>query len=187
MSDLKTAPPGQYLTFFICGDEYGVGILRVKEILEYESVTRVPGTTACIRGVMNLRGSVVPVVDFAAKMRLPVSPITNRTCIVVLEVQTDGEHLVLGVVADSVSQVVELRAEDIEPPPAFGTRLAVDHLTGMGKAGRKFVLLLDIDRVLSPAELLAASSAADERVALPPAPENAAAAQAPVPPAPATR
>src|SRR5260370_41819766 len=139
MSDLKTAPPGQYLTFFICGDEYGVGILRVKQIIEYESVTRVPGTTASIRGVMNLRGSVVPVVDFAAKLGLPVSPITNRTCIVVVAVQTGGEHLVLGVVADSVSQAVELRAEDIEPPPSFGTRLAVAYLTGLGQAARQVV------------------------------------------------
>jgi purine-binding chemotaxis protein CheW len=159
MSDLRTALPGQYLSFLICGDEYGVGVLRVKEILEYESVTRVPRTTTCIRGVMNLRGSVVPVVDLAAKMGLPPSPITNRTCIVVLEVQTGGEQLVLGVVADSVSQVVELRAEDLERPPSFGTRLAVEYLTGIGKAGGKFVLLLDVDRVLSPGELLAASAA----------------------------
>src|ERR1700737_4347971 len=126
MSDLRTALPGQYLSFLICGDEYGVGVLRVKEILEYESVTRVPRTTPCIRGVMNLRGSVVPVVDLAAKMGLPASPITSRTCIVVLEVQTGGEQLVLGVVADSVSQVVELRAEDLERGPSFGSGLAAD-------------------------------------------------------------
>lgn len=171
MSDQRIAPAGQYLTFFICEDEYGVGILRVREIIEYDSVTRVPGTPASIRGVMNLRGSVVPVVDFAAKLRLPPAPITKRTCIVVIEVQTEGEQLVLGVVADSVSQVVDLRAEDIEPPPSFGTRLAVDYLTGMGKAGRKFVLLLDVDRVLSPAELLAASAAAEADI-----PEGAPAA-----------
>jgi len=158
MSDQSIAPPGQYLTFLICGDEYGVGILRVKEIIEYESVTRVPGTATCIRGRMNLRGSAVPVVDFAAKMDLPVSPVTSRTCIVVLEVQAAGENLMFGMVADSVSQVVELGAADIEPPPSFGSRLAVDYLAGMGKAGPKFILLLDIDRVLSPAELLAASA-----------------------------
>jgi purine-binding chemotaxis protein CheW len=184
MSELRTALPGQYLTFLICGDEYGVGILRVKEILEYESVTRVPGTAACIRGMMNLRGSVVPVVDFAAKMNLVASPITNRTCIVVVEVQTEGEQLVLGVVADSVSQVVELRAEDIEPPPSFGTRLAVDYLTGMGKAGPKFVLLLDVDRVLSPAELLVASTAMAAEAAPPAAPGDAASTEAAPPTTP---
>src|ERR1700737_815569 len=175
MSDQPIALPGQYLTFLICGDEYGVGILRVKEIIEYESVTRVPGTTACIRGGMNLRGSVVPVVDFAAKMGLPASPITNRTCIVVLEVQTGGEQLVLGLVADSVSQVVELRAEDLEPRPSFGTRRAVDYLTGIGKAGGKFVMLLDVDLVLSPAELLAASAATAAEAAGAPALEKAGA------------
>jgi purine-binding chemotaxis protein CheW len=179
MSDQQRALPGQYLTFLICGDEYGVGVLRVKEIIEYESVTRVPGTAASIRGVMNLRGSVVPVVDLAAKVGLSASPITSRTCIVVLEVQTGGEQLVLGVVADSVSQVVELRAEDLEPPPAFGTRLPVDYLTGIGKAGGKFVLLLDVDRVLSPGELLAASAATAAEAALPAAPEGAASAEAP--------
>jgi purine-binding chemotaxis protein CheW len=180
MSDQHSALPGQYLTFLICGDAYGVAVLRVKEILEYENVTRVPGTPASIRGVMNLRGSVVPVVDFAAKMGLPVSPITKRTCIVVHEVQTGGEQLVLGVVADSVRQVVELRAEDIEPPPSFGTRLAVDYLTGIGKAGGKFVLLLDVDRLLSPAELFAASAATAE-APLPAPPEGAASAAAPAP------
>ncbi len=179
MSVQPIAPPGQYLTFLICGDEYGVGIGRVKEIIEYESVGPVPGTADCIRGAMNLRGSAVPVVDFAAKMGLPVSPVTNRTCIVVLEVQAAGENLMFGMVADSVSQVVELRAEDLEPPPSFGMRLAVDYLAGMGKAGPKFILLLDIDRVLSPAELLAASAAAAAEAALPAAPENAASAEAP--------
>jgi purine-binding chemotaxis protein CheW len=179
MSDQPIAPPGQYLTFLICGDEYGVEILRVKEVIEYESVTRVPGTAACIRGRMNLRGSAVPVVDFAAKMGLPIPPVTSRTCIVVLEVQAAGENLMFGMVADSVSQLVELCAEDIEPPPSFGTRLAVDYLAGMGKAGPKFILLLDIDRVLSPAELLAASAATAPEAALLAVHESAASAEAP--------
>lgn len=148
----------QYLGFHVAGEEYGVGILRVKEILEYDTVTRVPNTPPSIRGVINLRGSVVPVVDLAVKLGLPESPITRRTCIVVVEVGTEGERAVLGVIADAVSQVIDLSPEDIDPPPAFGPRVHVDYLLGMGKSQKKLILLLDIDRVLSTEELIAASS-----------------------------
>ncbi len=144
----------QYLGFFIAEEEYAIGILRVKEILEYDTITRVPGTPPCVRGVFNLRGSVVPVVDLALKFALPQSPITKRSCIVVVEVELDGQKTVMGVIADAVSEVLDLGSEDVEPPPAFGTRVHMDHLLGMGKAGKKFILLLDIDRVLSPNELM---------------------------------
>jgi len=144
----------QYLGFFIADEEYAIAILRVKEILEYDTITRVPGTPPCVRGVFNLRGSVVPVVDLALKFGLPQSQTTKRTCIVVVEVELDGNKTVMGVVADAVSEVLDLGAGDIEPPPAFGTRVHMDHLLGMGKAGKKFILLLDIDRVLSLNELM---------------------------------
>jgi len=150
----KTTDQAQYLGFYIAEEEYAIGILRVKEILEYDTITRVPGTPPSIRGVINLRGSVVPVVDLALKLGLPESPITNRTCIVVVEVDLDGERTVMGVMADAVSQVMDLGGGDIEPPPAFGTRVHMDHLLGMGKAGKKFILLLDIDRILSVNELM---------------------------------
>jgi len=150
----KTPDQAQYLGFYIADEEYAIGILRVKEILEYDTITRVPGTPPCIRGVINLRGSVVPVVDLALKFGLPERPITKHTCIVVVEVDLDGERTVMSVIADAVSQVMDLGAADIEPPPAFGTRVHMDHLLGMGKAGRKFILLLDIDRVLSVNELM---------------------------------
>jgi len=149
----QTTDQAQYLGFTIADEEYAIGILRVKEILEYDTMTRVPGTPPSIRGVINLRGSVVPVVDLALKFGLPESPITKRTCIVVVEVDLDGERTVMGVMADAVSQVMDLGAADIEPPPAFGTRVHMDHLLGMGKAGKKFILLLDIDRILSVNEL----------------------------------
>ncbi len=149
----------QYLTFYLAGEEYAIGILRVKEILEYDTVTPVPQTPPAIRGVINLRGSVVPVVDLAAKFGLPPSPIAKRTCIVIVEVSLDGRETVMGVLADAVSQVMDLTAADIEPPPAFGTRVKVDYLQGMGKVGKKFVLILDIDQVLSAPELLAAEAA----------------------------
>jgi len=158
----KTTDQAQYLGFYIAEEEYAIGILRVKEILEYDTITKVPGTPPSIRGVINLRGSVVPVVDLALKFGLPESPITKRTCIVVVEVDLDGERTVMGVMADAVSQVIDLGPEDVEPPPAFGTRVHMDYLLGMGKAGKKFILLLDIDRVLSANELLQAAAAVPE-------------------------
>jgi purine-binding chemotaxis protein CheW len=157
-STVQSVDQGQYLTFRIAGEEYAIGILRVKEILQYEAVTRVPRTPPWIRGVINLRGSVVPVVDLAVKFGLPESAVSGTTCIVIVEVALDGEQAVMGVMADSVSQVVDLAAADIEPPPAFGTRVRVDFLPGMGKVGKGFVLILDIDKVLSSEEVLAATT-----------------------------
>jgi purine-binding chemotaxis protein CheW len=152
-SEPTVAEQAQYLGFYIAGEEYAIGILRVREILEYDTLTRVPTTPPSIRGVINLRGSVVPVVDLAVKFGLPESVVSKRTCIVVVEVDLDGERAVMGLLADAVSQVIDLPASDVEPPPPFGTRVRVDCLIGMGRAGRKFVLLLDIDKLLSLDEL----------------------------------
>lgn len=138
----------QYLTFQLAGEEYAFGILRVKEILEHEVITRVPNAPPAVRGVINLRGAVVPVVDLALRFGLPATAITRRTCIVIVEVQTEEEQLVMGVLVDAVSQVIDLAAGDIEPPPPFGARVRVDHLVGMGKLDKKFVLILDVDRLL---------------------------------------
>ncbi|MBN1208513.1 MAG: chemotaxis protein CheW [Myxococcaceae bacterium] len=147
----------QYLSFFIAGEEYAIGILQVREIIEYETVTRVPSAPPWIRGVTNLRGSVLPVVDLAMKFGLPPSTINRRSCIVVVEVSFQGEKLVMGVLADAVGQVLDLGPGDVEPVPAFGTSVQADYLAGMGRAGKKFILLLDIDRVLSGQELRATS------------------------------
>ena len=155
----------QYLTFFIRSEEYAVGILRVKEILEYEAVTRVPGMPSHVRGVINLRGAVLPVVDLAAKFGHAETEPTRTTCIVVVETKVEGEMLVIGLLADSVSQVIDLTSEQIEPPPSFGTGVRLDFLTGMGKLDGRLVLLLDLDRILSPVELLEAidaSAASDD-------------------------
>jgi purine-binding chemotaxis protein CheW len=148
----------QYLCFRLAGEECAIGILRVREIIEYDTVTKVPAMPPWVRGVMNLRGGVVPVIDLTVKFGLPESPVTNRTCIVIAEVELDGEPAVMGIVVDAVSQVLELSPADIEPPPAFGTSVRTDYLLGLGKFGDRFVLLLDIDRVLSAAELLKAAS-----------------------------
>ena len=150
----NTTDQTQYLTFHIAGEEYAVGILRVKEIITYGTLTTVPQTPPSIRGVINLRGSVVPVVDLAVKFGLPTSPVTDRTCIVIVELNFGAEPTVMGITADSVSEVVELFSDDILPAPPFGTHVNTDFLRGMGKAGAKFVLILDIDKVLSASDII---------------------------------
>jgi purine-binding chemotaxis protein CheW len=144
----------QYLSFELAGEEFAFGILRVKEILEYDTITRVPNAPVAVRGVINLRGSVVPVVDLALQFGLAPTTITKRTCIVIVEAQVDGVDLVMGVLADAVSQVIDLGPEAIEPPPAFGSRVSVEYLVGLGKLDdKKFVLILDIDRLLGDVTL----------------------------------
>jgi purine-binding chemotaxis protein CheW len=168
-SQAALAEQAQYLGFVVADAEYAIGILRVREILEYDTVTRVPTTPRSIRGVINLRGRVVPVVDLAVKVGLAESAITKRTCIVVVEAELEGQPVVMGVLADRVSQVIDLRAGEIEAPPSFGTPVRVDCLLGIGRAaGRGIILLLDIDKVLSFEDL----------GATPPSPEASPAAEA---------
>src|SRR5436305_6364683 len=144
----------QYLTFIIAGEEYAVNLLRVKEIIEYDVITEIPKTPEWVRGVINLRGNVVPVIDLAVKFRLAPSVAGKLTCIVITEVQSEGEPTVMGIMADSVRQVIDLNLNDIESPPTFGTRVKVDYLLGMARSGKKFCLLLDTEKVLSTEELL---------------------------------
>jgi len=143
----------QYLTFHLAGEEYAVGILQIREIITYGTLTKVPHTPPSIRGVINLRGNVVPVVDLGRKFGLTASPVTDRTCIVIVEANINENRTVMGVIADSVSQVISMSENDILPAPAFGTRVRIDFLRGMGKSGDKFVLVLDIDKVLSADDL----------------------------------
>jgi purine-binding chemotaxis protein CheW len=145
----------QYLTFITAGEEYAISIVKVTEIVEYEAVTTVPNTPIWIRGVTNLRGRVVPVVDLAVKFGLPASGISKFSCIIITEVLFQGENLTMGVLADSVSQVIELSADEIEQTPPFGTRVKTEFLLGMGALGKKFCLILDIDKVLCADEMLA--------------------------------
>jgi purine-binding chemotaxis protein CheW len=154
----------QYLTFFTAGEEYAIGIVKVSEIVEYETVTTVPNTPIWIHGVTNLRGRVIPVVDLAVKFGLPASRISKFSCIIVTEVMFQGERLTMGVLADAVSQVIELSAEEIEQTPPFGTRVKTEYLLGMGALGKKFCLILDIDKVLSADELLAVTESVSDEV-----------------------
>ena len=136
---------------------------KIREIIEYEVVTTVPNTPHWISGVTNLRGRVIPVVDLAVKFGLPSSRISKFSCVIIADVLFQGENLTMGVLADSVSQVIDLAADEIEKTPPFGTRVKTEYLLGMGVMGKKFCLILDIDKVLSADEMLAVTeSIADE-------------------------
>ncbi len=145
--------PTQYLTFMLGGEVYAIGILSIKEIIEYGGLTTVPMMPDTIRGVINLRGAVVPVMDLATRFGKTPSEINKRTCIVIVELEAAGERQVLGVVVDSVNAVQEIAPADIEPAPSFGMRIASDFIAGMGKVNGKFVILLNIQQVLSVDEI----------------------------------
>ena len=150
------ALPSQFLTFMLGEEQFAVGILHIKEIIEYGSLATVPMMPACVRGVINLRGAVVPVMDLSARFGRSPSAITKRSCIVIVEVEGAGgeSKQVLGMLVDAVNAVVEIAAGDIEPAPSFGTRIRPDFIAGIGKVNSKFVILLAIDRVLSTEEVV---------------------------------
>ena len=145
--------PTQYLTFMLAGETFAIGILAIKEIIEYHTLTTVPMMPDCVRGVINLRGAVVPVVDLLRRFGRQPSEVTKRTCVVIVEVRCDGESQVIGVVVDAVNEVLDIEPSEIEPAPAFGTRLRSEFIRGMGKVRGKFVILLDVDHVLSPSDI----------------------------------
>lgn len=145
----------QYLTFMLGGESFAMGILCIKEIIEYTGLTQVPMMPECIRGVINLRGAVVPVLDLAVRFGKLPSEVTKKTCIVIIEVTADDEHHDMGVVVDAVNAVLEIPHAEIEPPPAFGAKIRTDFIEGMGKVNGKFVILLNANQVLSIDELSA--------------------------------
>jgi purine-binding chemotaxis protein CheW len=143
----------QYLTFLLSGEMMAIAILNIKEIIEYGSLTEVPMMPGFIRGVINLRGSVVPVVDLSVRFGRNKTEVSRRTCIVIIEVENVDEKHDIGVMVDSVSEVLEIPRSEIEPPPAFGAKIRVDFMHGMGKVAGKFVIILDANKVLSVDEL----------------------------------
>jgi purine-binding chemotaxis protein CheW len=143
----------QYLTFVLAGEVFAMGILAIKEIIEYANLTEVPMMPDYVRGVINLRGAVVPVIDLSVRFGKPPSPVTKRTCIVIVEIVASGERHVFGVVVDAVNAVLDIPATEVEPPPAFGTSVRTDFIHGMGKVNGKFVILLDVDHVLATEEM----------------------------------
>lgn len=150
----------QYLTFMLGTEMFALDILGIKEILEYAPPTDIPMMPDFIRGVVNLRGAVVPVIDLCARFGRPSTPVSKRTCIVIIETGTDDERHVLGVLVDAVNEVLEIPDTDIEPPPSFGASIRADFIHGMGKVRGKFVIILDRERVLSVGEMEALAHAA---------------------------
>ncbi len=152
----------QYVTFVLMGEEYGVEIPRVREIIEYEPITRIPSMPAPVRGVMNLRGAVVPVVDLALKFGQPETPAGRETYLVVFDLVWNDESVRLGLMTTVLGRVIDVADEVIKPVPDFGTRIRADYLRGIVQVDGQFVLLLNVDRLLSPGELLDTMSARDE-------------------------
>ena len=149
----------QYLTFKLDDEVFALGIDKVREVLDYTSVTKVPQTPDFMRGVINLRGSVVPVVDMRLKFGMAKTEKTVNTCIIIVEINLEGETTVLGALADSVQEVLDLEPQQIEPAPKIGTKLRTEFIRGMGKRDEQFIIILDIDKVFSGEELSAVQGA----------------------------
>ncbi|HTS63248.1 MAG TPA: chemotaxis protein CheW [Candidatus Acidoferrales bacterium] len=144
---------GKYLTFQLANEEFGIRVLKVREIMGVQEITAVPQTPCHIKGVINLRGKVVPVIDLRLKFGLPPAEYTQRTCIIVTQVQGESGVVHMGIVVDGVSEVINLTASEIEDTPNFGEEVAAGYLLGMAKAKGKVKILLDIDKVLSSQDL----------------------------------
>lgn len=140
---------GKYLTFSLAGEEYGISILKVKEIIGIMTVTPVPQAPDYVKGVINLRGKVIPIIDLRLKFVMAEMEYTVRTCIVVVEIHSETGKIAMGIVVDSVSEVLNIRGSDIEDTPNFGTRLDTAYILGMAKSGHRVKILLDIDRVMN--------------------------------------
>ncbi|WP_251372505.1 chemotaxis protein CheW [Rheinheimera oceanensis] len=159
----QAVPPedAQYLTFTLGGEMFAIGILHIKEILEYGNLTTVPMMPAFIRGVINLRGAVVPVVDLSARFGRPSSEVSRRSCIVIMEVEVDAGAQDVGLLVDAVSAVLEIPASEIEPAPSFGARIRADFISGMAKVNGKFVIVLNVNNVLSVDEMVQLAQVAE--------------------------
>jgi len=164
MSVTSITETSQYLTFKLEEEVFAVDISKVREVLDFTEVTKVPETPDFMLGVINLRGSVVPVVDMRLKFGMNRTEKTVNTCIIIVEIEIDGETTILGALADSVQEVMDLDPDQIEPPPRIGTRLKTKFIKGMGKRDNQFIIILDIDKVFSADELAAAQDMTEEAV-----------------------
>ncbi len=151
---------GKYLTFTLASEEYGIGILKIREIIGMMPITTVPQTPGFVKGVINLRGKVIPVIDLRLRFEMDAIDYTERTCIIVVEIAGQDGTIQIGIVVDSVSEVLNIEGEDIEDTPTFGTKLNTDYIHGMAKISDGVKILLDVDRVLSAEEIAALDKAA---------------------------
>lgn len=153
--------PQQYLTFTLGGEMFAVAILNVKEIIEFGTVTEIPMMPGFIRGVINLRGAVVPVIDLSCRFGGKSTEVARRTCIVIVELEQGDQKHDIGVMVDAVSEVLEIARGEIEPPPSFGAKIRTDFISGMGKVNGRFVIILDVARVLSVEEIAMLTQVSD--------------------------
>lgn len=161
MSVLEITKTTQYLTFKLADEVFAVDVANIREILDFTTVTKVPQTPEFMRGVINLRGSVVPVVDMRLKLGMSKTEKTVHTCIIVTEMELEGEMIVVGALADSVQEVMELEPEQIEAAPKIGTRLNTEFIKGMGKHNEHFIILLDINKIFTFDELVTVQAGMD--------------------------
>ncbi|EKD29194.1 MAG: hypothetical protein ACD_79C00020G0002 [uncultured bacterium] len=154
------AKEGKYLTFELGLESYGVEILKVQEIIGIMKVTHVPRMPDYVKGVINLRGKIIPVIDLRLKFGLESKAETDKTCIIVLQVNTGNKQLIMGILVDEVSEVVDIKKNQIEDAPSFGTTVDIDFIMGMGKVGNKVIMLLDVDKVLTKEEIKTLANAA---------------------------
>ena len=139
-------------------DAYAIGILSIKEIIEYTTMTEVPLMPACVRGVINLRGKVIPVMELRAKFELESAETTDKTCVIVVQIAAGAGRITVGIIVDEVSEVLDIAGDQIEPAPEFGSAVDTAFILGMGKVGKKVIMLLDVDKVLSSGDLASLSS-----------------------------
>jgi purine-binding chemotaxis protein CheW len=152
-SNTALGEAGKYLTFKLGAEEYGIEILKVQEIIKMMDITRVPRTPQFVRGVINLRGKVIPVIELRLKFEMEMVENTDKTCIIVVQVRSGDSNVTMGIVVDEVSEVLDIAGEQIEPAPELGSAVTADFILGMGKIGGKVVTLLDVDKVLAKKEV----------------------------------
>lgn len=150
---METSNMNQFLTFTLDNEQYAIGVSKVREVLEHTKITKLPRTAEFMKGIINLRGMGVPVIDLRLKFGLPETPITKDTSIIVMEVESESGSVVVGALADAVHEVVDIEDSSIEPAPRFGTRLAAEFIKGVGKRDDSFIIILDIDRIFNADEI----------------------------------
>jgi purine-binding chemotaxis protein CheW len=159
---MESSNANQYLTFTLDSEQYAIGVAKVREVLEYTKITKLPRTAVFMKGIINLRGAGVPVIDLRLKFGLPETPITKDTSIIVMEVESQDGPVIVGALADAVHEVVDIEEKAIEPAPRFGTRLAAEFIRGVGKKDDLFIILLDIDRIFNAEEILVLTAGKEE-------------------------
>jgi len=162
VNQVRVPEGGKFLTFLMANEKYGLEILKVREIMGMMDVTSIPTTPAFIRGVINLRGKVIPVVDLRLKFGIEAKEDTQRTCIIVVHLTHTAQEMTMGIIVDEVSDVLDIDRNQIEPPPSFGANIRTDFILGMGKVDRKVMTLLDINRVLTEQEVALVEGSAEK-------------------------